>query len=102
MEGYLARRSWTESPGSRRHIAALKETTLSLHEVSEAKPGAFPALGGVSPRAAVKTAKGRAKVAAWLKTLENGPGRAGDPDGAMAPYDFTWVWREFDTLSLRK
>ena len=61
-----------------------------------------PALGGVSPRAAVKTPKGRAKVAAWLKTLENGPGRAGDPDGAMASYDFTWMWRDLDILSLRK
>jgi hypothetical protein len=28
-------------------------------------------LGNKSPRAAVKTAKGRAKVVDWLKTLEN-------------------------------
>ena len=31
----------------------------------------IPALGGKSPRAAAKTAKGRERVAAWLKTLEN-------------------------------
>ena len=46
--------------------------------------------------------KGRAKVAAWLKTLENGPGQAGDPDRVMASYDFTWMWRELDILSLRR
>ena len=61
-----------------------------------------PALGGVSPRAAVKTAKGRTRVAAWLKTLENGPGQAGGPDVAIGSYDFTWMWRELDILSLRK
>ena len=31
----------------------------------------IPALGNKSPRAAVRTAKGRAKVVDWLKTLEN-------------------------------
>jgi hypothetical protein len=31
----------------------------------------IPALGGKSPRAAAKTPKGREKVAAWLKLLEN-------------------------------
>ena len=31
----------------------------------------IPMLGNVSPRTAAKTSKGRAKVVAWLKTLEN-------------------------------
>ena len=31
----------------------------------------IPALGGRSPRAAAKTARGREKVVAWLKSLEN-------------------------------
>ena len=41
----------------------------------------------------VKTAKGRKKVIAWLKMLENQSAqqRPEDPTGA---YDFTWLWRE--------
>lgn len=63
---------------------------------------AVPALGGTSPRAAASTPKGRAKVAAWLKTLENHSGRVRDPADPMASYDFTWVWRELNVLPLRK
>ncbi len=62
----------------------------------------MPALGDVTPRAAVKTPAGRTKTAAWLKTLENRSGRVQDPDDPMATYDFTWMWRELDLTSLRK
>jgi hypothetical protein len=60
-----------------------------------------PALGGKSPRAAAKTAKGREKVAAWLKTLENHAARreTGDP---MASYDIGWMWRELGVEALRR
>jgi hypothetical protein len=53
----------------------------------------IPALGDVSPRKAMKTAKGRKKVVAWLKLLENHHAHlpAGDP---MAGYDFGWLWEE--------
>jgi hypothetical protein len=53
----------------------------------------IPALGGKSPRAAVKTPKGREKVAVWLKTLENHAAHRppGDP---MSSYDVGWMWRE--------
>ena len=61
-----------------------------------------PALGGVSPRQAATTPKDRAKVVAWLKTLENRSGRAPDPDDPMATYDFTWMWRELGVLALRR
>ncbi|MCZ8043681.1 MAG: hypothetical protein O9330_14485 [Beijerinckiaceae bacterium] len=53
----------------------------------------IPALGNRSPRQAAKTAKGRDKVIAWLKMLENGSGRQ-DPNDPMASYDFTWMWEE--------
>lgn len=61
----------------------------------------IPALGGKTPRAAAKTAKGRAAVVAWLKTLENHSGRQkpGDP---MASYDFGWLWRELGLETLRR
>ena len=61
----------------------------------------IPALGGKSPRAAAKTPKGREKVAAWLKVLENHSAKrlAGDPIGG---YDFGWMWQELGVQALRR
>jgi hypothetical protein len=61
----------------------------------------IPSLGGKSPRAAAKTPKGREKVVAWLKTLENHSAKrpAGDPIGE---YDFGWMWRELGVDALRQ
>jgi hypothetical protein len=53
----------------------------------------IPSLDNQSPRKAVKTAKGRKKVIAWLKMLENHSARQG-PDDPMGSYDFTWMWQE--------
>ena len=60
----------------------------------------IPSLGGKSPRAAAKSPKGREKVVAWLKTLENHSAKrpAGDPIGE---YDFGWMWRELGVEALR-
>jgi hypothetical protein len=61
----------------------------------------LPALGGKSPRTAATTPKGREKVVAWLKTLENHSAKrpAGDPIGE---YDFGWMWRELGVEALRQ
>ena len=61
----------------------------------------IPPLGGKSPRAAAKTPKGREKVVAWLKTLENHSAKrpAGDPIGE---YDFGWMWQELGVQALRE
>ncbi len=61
----------------------------------------IPVLGGKSPRAAAKTPKGREKVAAWLKTLENHAAHRppGDP---MGSYDVGWMWRELGVEALRR
>ncbi len=59
-----------------------------------------PALGGKSPRAAVRTAAGRKKVVEWLKYLENGSDRHGD--GPIAEYDFGWMWEELSLQELRR
>ena len=61
----------------------------------------IPALGGKSPRAAAKTPKGREKVAAWLKVLENHSARrpAGDP---IRGHDFGWMWQELGVEALRR
>lgn len=61
----------------------------------------IPALGNRSPRQAAKTAKGRDKVIAWLKLLENGSGRQ-DPDDPMASSDFTWMWDELGVAEQRQ
>jgi len=61
----------------------------------------IPALGGKSPRAAAKTPKGREKLAAWLKMLENHSARhaAGD---SIREYDFGWMWHELGIKQLRR
>lgn len=61
----------------------------------------IPALGNRAPRSAAKTAKGREKVVAWLKGLENHGARLG-PDDPMAGYDFGWLWRELGVEHLRQ
>ena len=60
----------------------------------------IPALGGKSPRQAVRSAAGREKVIDWLKLLENrSAGRGGDP---IAEYDFGWMWVELGLQDHRK
>jgi len=61
-----------------------------------------PALGNKSPRAAVKTASGRAKVADWLKMMENWTARTGESDSATASYSFDWMWTELGITELRR
>lgn len=60
-----------------------------------------PALGGKSPRAAVKTPKGREKVAVWLKLLENHAAHRPSED-PIASYDTGWMWRELGVEALRR
>ncbi len=52
----------------------------------------LPALGGKSPRQAVRSAVGREKVLEWLKLLENRS--AQNDDAAIGEYDFGWMWAE--------
>jgi hypothetical protein len=59
-------------------------------------------LGDISPRAAIRSAKGRQKVADWLKHLENSSANRPDPADPMATYDFGWLWRELKIEDLRK
>lgn len=61
-----------------------------------------PALGGQTPRAAVKTAGGRIKVVEWLKIMENQTAKPSDPNSPMASYDFAWLWTELGLRELRE
>ena len=63
---------------------------------------AVPMLGDKSPRAAVKTASGRAKVADWLKMMENQTAKAAASNSAMASYSFDWLWTELGIDQLRR
>jgi hypothetical protein len=59
-----------------------------------------PALGGTSPRQAVRSATGRGKVIEWLKLLENRS--AQHRDDPIAKYDFSWMWAELGLQDHRK
>ena len=61
-----------------------------------------PMLGGKSPRAAVRTKSGRIEVAGWLKMMENTTAKAADQHGALAIYDFGWLWNELGIDELRR
>src|SRR3954469_2055836 len=58
-------------------------------------------LGDLSPRSASRSAKGREKIAVWLKHMENRSRHADDRNAPMATYDFTWLWRELKVEHLR-
>lgn len=62
----------------------------------------IPVLGNKSPRAAVTTAKGRAKVVDWLKTLENHTAQMAGHNAELATYDFSWLWTELGVNELRR
>lgn len=61
----------------------------------------IPSLGNISPRKAAQSKKGRDKLVAWLKLLENRTAKH-DADHPMATYDATWIWEELGVLDLRK
>ena len=52
----------------------------------------IPALGGETPRQAIRNTAGRKKVIDWLKTIENRSAR--QTDSPVADYDFSWMWDE--------
>ena len=60
------------------------------------------ALRGKTPRDAVKTEHGRAKVVEWLKQMENQTAKSGDTNSAMASYNFSWLWTELGISDLRR
>jgi len=66
----------------------------------EALDAPLPAIGGKSPRQAVRSAVGRAKVIEWLKLLQNRSAR--HDDGPIAEYDFGWIWAELGLQKYRK
>jgi hypothetical protein len=61
-----------------------------------------PMLGGKSPRAAVRTADGRIKVAGWLKMIENSTAKSAENNSALATYNFGWLWNELGIDDLRR
>jgi hypothetical protein len=62
----------------------------------------IPILGNKSPRAAVRTAKGRVKVVDWLKTLENHAAKSAGRNSQIANYSFNWIWTELGVAELKR
>jgi hypothetical protein len=60
-----------------------------------------PMLGDVSPRKAARSKKGREKLVAWLKLIENSNARQNE-DLPMASYDVSWMWEELGIADLRR
>jgi len=67
------------------------------HETLDAP---VPALGGKSPRQAVRSEGGREEVLQWLKLLENRSAK--HDDAAIGEYDFGWMWAELGLQDHRK
>jgi len=59
-----------------------------------------PTLGDKTPRQAATTKTGRAKVAEWLKYIENMTAQSGNEQ--MAGYSFEWMWEELGVTDLRQ
>jgi hypothetical protein len=93
----IAAKDATLAPAQER---ALVHQTLDEH-YRRVMDEPIPALGGKSPRAAVKTPKGQENVAAWLKTLAN-HGAHRPPDDPMGSYDVGWMWEELGVQALRR
>jgi hypothetical protein len=60
-----------------------------------------PFFGNKSPRAAARTAKGRAKVVDWLKMIENRSAKSAGQNDAIATHDFSWLWAELGVNELK-
>jgi hypothetical protein len=89
LEQALAETRNKPKPASGRSPAeerAIVQQSLEAH-YRQTLDRPLPLLGNVSPRQAVGTPRGREKVAAWLKMLENN-GMRGPADDPMAGYDF--------------
>jgi hypothetical protein len=82
------------------HRAIIHETMDRHYRTTLDEP--VPALGNKSPRAAVKTKSGRAKVVDWLKMMENTTAKAGESNPAMASYSFEWMWTELGVAEFRR
>ncbi len=85
------------SPDEEREIV---QTLLHRHYM-DTLDQPVPMLGNKTPRQAAKSAKGREKVVAWLKFLENSTAKQ-DDGSPMASYDVSWMWQELGVADLRR
>ena len=81
--------------------AELVRVTLDKH-YRETLDQPVGMLGDITPRVAAQTKKGREKLVAWLKFLENQSARDRDRDDPMRLYDFSWMWTELGIANLRR
>lgn len=75
---------------------------MLTREYGKALDQPVPMLDDRTPRALARTKAGRAKVAEWLKYLENGSAKSRENGDPMSTFDFTWIWQELGIADLRK
>jgi hypothetical protein len=98
IAGSVASASRTISPIIRRTII---HQSLDQH-YRDILDQPAPFLGNKSPRAAVRTAKGRAKVVDWLKMIENHSAKSAGRTDEITTDDFGWLWTELGLNNLRR
>lgn len=79
---------------------AIIRSVLDQH-YAEVLDEPLPMLGNITPRQAARSARGRDKLVAWLKQVENRTARlAGDEAGEG--HDFGWMWDSLGVGHLRR
>ncbi len=85
---------------------SLEEEREIIHQLLDRQYRAIldqpvPMLDDKTPRESARSKKGREKVVARLKYLENRSAKGGEGD-PMATYDFSWVWKELGIAEFRR
>jgi hypothetical protein len=85
------------SPGEEQTVLQVAMNRYYMNLLDEP----VPMLSNMTPRRAARSAKGRDKLVAWLKLLENSAAKH-ESGTAMADYDVTWMWKELGVSDLRR
>ncbi|TAN71021.1 MAG: hypothetical protein EPN20_04990 [Magnetospirillum sp.] len=88
-----------ESPLLPEETAEVLRATFEQH-YRQTLDTPIPFFDGKSPRQAAKTKRGKERVVAWLKHLENGDARRSSREGQPS-YDFSWMWEELGVSQFR-
>jgi hypothetical protein len=104
VEQLIASKSTTRSRSRPATLSFEDERTI-VHATLERHYRAMldepiPMLGDLTPRKAAMTKKGRDKVVAWLKFIENQSAQHG-ASNPIAEYDFGWLWERLGVAELR-
>lgn len=105
VEQMLAEQAEGDEPISDEPDIAPEELQRIIHQMMDRQYAqmldeAVPALENKTPRQMARTKAGKAKVAEWLKHLENVTAKTDNEQ--MASYSFAWMWEELGVANLRQ